>query len=256
MKAISLTGVNVFYGEEQALEDINLEVEEKEFLGILGPNGAGKSTLLKVILGLIEPATGKIRIFGSKLEQKRDLLGYVPQGANFNQQFPVSVLDVVLMGRLDNKIQLFKSYSPADKEKAVDLLEKLSIYDLKDRQIGQLSGGQLQKVLIARALAAEPEILLLDEPTASIDADTKTEIYSLLKELNEEITIVNVTHDMSAVSSHFDNIACLNQTLYYHGEKKLDSKTVNQVYGCPIDLIAHGVPHRVLKPHREVGDDD
>lgn len=256
MKAISVTGVNVFYDQVQALENIDLEVEDKEFLGVLGPNGAGKSTLLKLILGLVKPTTGEVRIFGSRVEEKRDILGYVPQGANFNQQFPISVLDVVLMGRLENKLQLFKSYSQADKEKAVSLLKKLEIYELKDRQIGQLSGGQLQKVLIARALAVEPEILLLDEPTASIDTETKTEIYSLLKKLNQEMTVVIVTHDMSAVSSYFDSIACLNQTLYYHGEKELDKKTVNQVYGCPIDLIAHGVPHRVLTPHLEEGYDD
>lgn len=128
---------------------------------------------------------------------------------------------------------------------------RLEIADLKHRQIGQLSGGQLQRVLIARALAVEPRILILDEPTASVDSASKTRIYEILKELNQEMTILIVTHDLSAVSSNIDKIACLNQQLFYHGRTELEAGLVEKVYGCPVDLIAHGVPHRVLRGHEE-----
>ena len=128
-------------------------------------------------------------------------------------------------------------------------MKKLDIFELRKRQIGQLSGGQLQKVLIARALMTNPKIILLDEPTASIDSSSTTQIYELLRELNENMTIIVVTHNLEAVSSYFDSIACLNKTLYHHNDKNLDSETVKNVYGCPIDLIAHGAPHRVLGKH-------
>ena len=249
--ALDIVNLSVFYGEDCALKEISLQVEEREFLGIIGPNGGGKTTLLKAILGLVPPESGEVRIFGGTGAQARRSIGYVPQFSRFDRRFPINVEEVVLMGRLTGRSPWFARYSREDREIVKSLLTRLEIADFRKRQIGQLSGGQLQRVLIARALAVEPKILILDEPTASVDSASKTRIYELLKELNQEITILIVTHDLSAVSSNIDKIACLNQQLFYHGRTELEAGLVEKVYGCPVDLIAHGVPHRVLRGHEE-----
>jgi len=249
--ALDISNLTVYYGEDCALKDISLQVEEREFLGIIGPNGGGKTTLLKAILGLVQPESGEIRIYGAAGTTARRSIGYVPQFSRFDRRFPISVEEVVLMGRLAGRSPWFLQFTNADRKLVDDLLERLEIAELKKRQIGQLSGGQLQRVLIARALAVEPRMLILDEPTASVDSASKTRIYEILKELNQEMTILIVTHDLSAVSSNIDRIACLNQQLYYHGRTEMEAGLVEQVYGCPVDLIAHGVPHRVLRRHEE-----
>jgi zinc transport system ATP-binding protein len=249
--ALEINNLSVFYGEDCALEKISLDVAEHEFLGIIGPNGGGKTTLLKAILGLVQPQSGTVRIFGETGDKARRNIGYVPQFSRFDRRFPISVEEVVLMGRLAGRSPWFVRYDAKDLELVESLLGRLEIADLKKRQIGQLSGGQLQRVLIARALAVEPRILILDEPTASVDSASKTRIYEILKELNAEMTILIVTHDLSAVSSNIDKIACLNQQLFYHGRTELEAGLVEKVYGCPVDLIAHGVPHRVLRGHEE-----
>lgn len=254
--AVELDDVSVNYGELEALKNINLKVEAGSFLGIIGPNGGGKTTLLKVILGLIEPQKGSVKIMGHPLNQAVDQIGYVPQVSNFDRSFPISVLDVVLMARLGGRVRFFHQYQKKDIEEAEAVLDRLNLLHLKDRQIGKLSGGQLQRVLIARGLAVEPKILLLDEPTASVDARSTSEIYELLKELNKDKTIIVVTHDMAAVSSYFDSLACLNEKLYHHGDKHLDQETTEQVFGCPVDLIAHGHPHHVFAPHGEEENND
>jgi zinc transport system ATP-binding protein len=251
--ALEIENLSVYYGEDCALEQINLNVEEHEFLGIIGPNGGGKTTLLKAILGLVEPQSGSIRIFGQTGAKARRHIGYVPQFSRFDRRFPISVEEVVLMGRLAGRSPWFIRFTAQEKKMVEELLARLEIADLKHRQIGQLSGGQLQRVLIARALAVEPRILILDEPTASVDSTSKTRIYDILKELNKEMTILIVTHDLSAVSSNIDRIACLNQQLFYHGKTELEAGLVEKVYGCPVDLIAHGVPHRVLQGHDDEG---
>lgn len=249
MYALEISDLNVYYGEDCALSGIRLNVADKEFLGIIGPNGGGKTTLLKAILGLVEPTSGSIRIYGETGATARRKIGYVPQFSKFDRKFPVSVQEVVLMGRLAGRSPWFLKYNNNDYSIVSELLDKLDLSELQHRQIGQLSGGQLQRVLIARAMAMEPRILVLDEPTASVDSASKTRIYEILKELNKEITILIVTHDLSAVSSHIDKIACLNQELYYHGDAELNEEIVEKVYGCPVDLIAHGVPHRILRGH-------
>lgn len=254
--AVELENISVKYGSLEALKSINMQVEVGSFLGIIGPNGGGKTTLLKVILGLIEPEVGKVKILGKPLKKAENQIGYVPQVSNFDRNFPISVLDVVLMARLGGRVKFFHQYNKQDIKKAEAVLDKLNLLQLKDRQIGKLSGGQLQRVLIARGLAVEPEILLLDEPTASVDARSTSQIYEILKELNEEKTIIVVTHDMAAVSSYFDTLACLNEKLYHHGDKHLDEKTTDQVFGCPVDLIAHGHPHHVFAPHGEEENND
>ncbi|MCG8501524.1 MAG: ABC transporter ATP-binding protein [Firmicutes bacterium] len=246
---IEMSGVSVYYDQICALDHIHLNIKEKEFLAIIGPNGGGKSTLLKVVLGLIKPDKGDVKVLGQPVRHSQSAIGYVPQFSSFDKQFPIDVTDVVLMGRLSDRIRLFHSFTKEDREIVEKVMKQLEIDGLKNRQIGQLSGGQLQRVLIARALVTNPKILMLDEPTASLDANAKTQIYAILKELNQKVTVVVVSHDMGAVSSHVNRIACLNKKLYYHGEAQLNNNVVRQVYGCPIDLIAHGIPHRVLKTH-------
>ena len=254
--AVELKNVSVKYGNLEALKDINMKVNEGSFLGIIGPNGGGKTTLLKVILGLVEPEVGEVKIFGHPHAQAVDKIGYVPQVSNFDRSFPISVVDVVLMAKLGGRVRFFHQYKKEDLKKAEAVLEQMNLLQLKDRQIGKLSGGQLQRVLIARGLAVEPEILLLDEPTANVDDSSTSQIYELLKELNEQKTIIVVTHDMAAVSSYFDSLACLNEKLYHHGDKHLDQDTTKQVFGCPVDLIAHGHPHHVFAPHGEEENND
>lgn len=246
---IEIKNLSVYYDSICALEDVNLAVRDREFLGIIGPNGGGKTTLLKVILGLIKPSSGSVRISGKHREKGKTPIGYVPQFMRFDRLFPVNVEEVVLMGRLPAHKGVFRRYDSEDRKVVQALMEKLEVLDLKDRQIGGLSGGQMQRVLIARALAMEPEILLLDEPTASLDAHYKTEIYSVLKELNKDITVIIVTHDTGVISSYVNSIACLNRKLYYHGEGELDNSVIQQAYGCPVDLIGHGIPHRVFNEH-------
>lgn len=237
---VSLNGINV-------LQDINLSIPKGDFLGIIGPNGGGKSTLLKTIVGLIKPDHGSIKIMGLDVKKGRQYIGYVPQYAHFDRNFPISVEEVVLLGRL-GKRNGFK-YSKQDQEIVSRVLKKVEMYELRKRQIGELSGGERQRVLVARALAFEPQILLLDEPTANIDEKFEADFYELLKELNHNITILLVTHDLSAVSRYVKNIACLNRTLYHQEGKEISPDVIDKMYSCPVDLIAHGVPHRVLKPH-------
>ena len=238
--AVSINGVSV-------LNNINLTVFDRDFLGIIGPNGGGKTTLLRTMLGLIEPDQGTISIMGKPLRQNRHLISYVPQYATFDRTFPISIWEVVLMGRLGKKIG--RRYSKQDHKIALEALERVEMENLKDRQIGQLSGGERQRVLVARALAAKPQILLLDEPTASVDSRFEAGFYDIMQELNKEITIILVSHDISAVSAYVKTIACLNQQLFYQHAKELTEEMVEHAYNCPVHLIAHGVPHRVLEPH-------
>lgn len=247
--AVCLQNVSAGYSKITALENINLNIEAGSFTGIIGPNGGGKTTLLKVMLGLLEPWTGQVRIFGQDPQENRRLVGYVPQATNINRQFPISVREVVSMGRLAGKSLFFHRYSTVDQDMINHCLTRLDVLDLAERQIGQLSSGQWQRVLIARALAVEPVLLLLDEPTSGLDANASSMVYELLQELNREITIIMVTHDTLAISAYVRDIACINHHLHYHGEPDISSELIMQLYGCPVDLIAHGVPHRVLEQH-------
>lgn len=247
-EVIDIRNVSVYYGSIPALKDVNLKVDRGDFLGIIGPNGGGKSTLLKVLLGLIKPDSGDVRIFGEKPPKARKHIGYVPQKSAYRPDFPANVREVVLMGRL-GKHRILKNYTREDLEAVDNALRKVKMLDFKDRQISELSGGQRQRVFIARALVSEPEILLLDEPVAGIDAMMQKEFYEILAGLKSKITIIMVSHDLSAVSTYVDKIACLNQTLFFHDSKEISESDLKQAYHCPVELIAHGMPHRVLKEH-------
>lgn len=247
--AIELDGVSFFYDNSPILTDVSMTVRERDFLAIIGPNGSGKTTLLKIILGILSPGQGSVRICGKSPHQAAGMIGYVPQETGLNKDFPISVLDVALMGRLGLSGRE-RRYTSGDRETARQVLDKVGMWDYCDRPIGKLSGGQRQRVLIARALSAEPKILLMDEPTASVDAQFQTYLYDLLKELNSTITIIVVSHDFSVLSTYINSVACLNQTLYYHEGSEITDEMLHSTYHCPVDLIAHGgVPHRVLRQH-------
>ena len=212
----SLHEVGFAYDANQpVLEGVSLAVETGDFLAIIGPNGGGKSTLLRLMLGLLTPQMGTVRLFDLPPEQARKRIGYVPQNTNVNTAFPIRVLDVVLMGNSAEHHPLF-GYSEAEKACAAKALEEVGMDAFAMRRIGDLSGGQRQRVMIARALCRHPELLILDEPTASIDAAGQKEIYDLLKRLNETITIIVVSHDLSVILGYADKAAHVNRTLTYH----------------------------------------
>ena len=247
-QVISIRDLWAGYDNELVLEEINLSVKELDFIGLVGPNGGGKTTLFKVLLGLLPPMRGEVRIMGKSAKEGRHYIGYVPQVIHFDRDFPISVWEVARMGRL-GKRGLLQRYTAEDDELVAEALDSVEMLELRERAIGELSSGQRQRVYIARALARGPEILLLDEPTSNIDPQVSTNIYELLSRSNEHITILMVSHDMSAISSYVKTVGCLNRRLFYHGEKQLTPDMLELAYQCPIDLIAHGVPHRVFPEH-------
>ena len=247
-EVISIRHLWAGYEREQVLEDINLTVYEGDFIGLIGPNGGGKTTLLRVLLGLLPFTRGEVQVMGRSVQEGRRMIGYVPQVVEFDREFPISVWDVARMGRLGQR-RLLQRYTAEDDAIVAEALRQVELLDLRRRPIGELSGGQRQRVYIARALATHPAILLLDEPTSSVDPQVSSSIYELLRELNEWVTIVLVSHDMSAISSHVKTVGCLNRRLFYHGEQEITAEMLELAYQCPIDLIAHGVPHRVFSAH-------
>ncbi|QGT98705.1 Zinc ABC transporter, ATP-binding protein ZnuC [Candidatus Syntrophocurvum alkaliphilum] len=232
------------------LEGVNLSVKQNDFLGIIGPNGGGKTTLIKTILGLIKPNRGKVYIYDESVQKNFKMLGYVPQHLDFDRRFPITVWETALMGRLGHKKGL--KFSKEDKEIVKESLNKTEIYHLRNRPMGKLSGGEKQRVLVARALASKPRILILDEPTASVDTRFETNFFELLSELNKDITIIMVSHDLGALSKHVDKIACLNRHLHYHNSKELTPEMIEKTYNCPVNLITPSATHNVLSSYKEV----
>ncbi len=247
-EVIAVRGLWAGYEHEQVLEDVHLLVRELDFIGLIGPNGGGKTTLIKVLLGLLPPTRGEVRVMGLPPREGRRYIGYVPQVVQFDREFPRSVWDVACMGRLGRR-GLFRRFTAEDDAIVADALRKVEMLDLRARPIGELSGGQRQRVYGARALATEPAILLLDEPTSSVDPQVRTSIFELLRQLNDHTTILMISHDMSAISSYVKTVGCVNRRLFYHNERQLTPEMLELAYQCPIDLVAHGVPHRVLAEH-------
>ena len=249
---LAVNNLWVRYGTHTVLEDIELTIEGPgEILGIIGPNGSGKTTLLKAILGLVPISKGNISIDGKPPEKARRFIGYVPQYSQYDYDFPICVEDVVLTGRL-KKAGLLRRYSQKDKSAVYDALKKVGMLDYKKSQIGALSGGQRQRVFIARALCNDPKFLLMDEPNTGLDAFMQDELYRLLEDLKKEMAIIVISHDIGAVSAHMDKIACMNRRLFFHDNKEMSRPDFISTYGCSIDLVAHGVPHRVLETHAYV----
>ena len=233
------------------LKEVNLTVRRGDFIALLGPNGGGKTTLLKLMLGLLKPNRGTIKIFNEPVGKSSHRIGYMPQHLHFNQSFPISVLDVVLMGKL-RPGKGWSRYSSKDRLAAQKAMEQMEMWEFRNRRVGELSGGQQQRVFIARALVDEPEVLFLDEPTTSVDTKHQTDLFDILKELNKTVTIIVVSHDVGIVSSHVKSVACVNQQLYYHDDSEITQEMLEMAYQCcPVDLVAHGMPHRVLQEHED-----
>ena len=237
------------YNGEMVLEDVNMTILQDDFIGLIGPNGGGKTTLLKVILGLIAPQAGTVQVMGKTPQKGRSQIGYVPQLAEFDTEFPISVRDVVRMGRLSNQ-RLFKPYTEEDDAVVSERLNWVDMLDHQNRALRELSGGQRQRVYIARALATEPALLVLDEPTVSVDIEASSHIYDLLYKINQNgVTIFLVSHDLAVISRYVKTIGCLNRRLHYHGDKQITEEMLRTGYGYPVDIIAHDLPQRVLGRH-------
>jgi len=205
-KAIEVRDLTFSYNGHLVLRDVNISIAQREFLAVIGPNGSGKTTLLKLFLGILKPSRGIVRVLGKEPSRVVSEIGYVPQDTSINKDFPISVLDVALMGRLGGAGHGYR-YSVADRRMAREALERVHMWEYAERPIGRLSGGQRQRVLIARALTGNPSILIMDEPTASVDKDFQTELFVFLKKLNDSMTIVVVSHDMSVLSSYVKSVA-------------------------------------------------
>lgn len=226
------------YDSEPVLSEITLDINRGDFTCIVGPNGGGKTTFLKLLLGLLRPAGGLIEVFGLPPAQARDRIAYVPQHMTFDPLFPISVIEVVLMGRL-SATPVIGSYTAEDRSIAVDSLKQVQAEDLAGRSFAALSGGQRQRVLMARALAAQPEILIMDEPTSSIDLEGAERMFRLFARLNESRTIIMVSHDLSLVCSSVKSVVCIRRTAVVHPTTRLNENTLKEIYGFDMSIIRH-----------------
>ena len=238
------------YNGETVLKDVHLDVRQGEFMAVIGPNGGGKTTLLKLMLGILKPDRGTIRILGTQPRKAASRIGYVPQDIHVNRGFPISVYDVVRMGRFRGGGG-WRSLSGDDRAALQQALERVKMWDLRSRRMDELSGGQRQRVYLARAMVSEPEILFLDEPMSNVDTKGQTEFYDFLLEINRTVTIVVVSHDAMILSSHARSVACVNRQLFYHDGPEITKDMLEMAYQCPVDLIGHGLPHRVFPMHSE-----
>lgn len=241
---VKIEGLSVSYEGTEALRNVNLSLYADDFVGIIGPNGGGKSTLVKSILGLI-PHSGTV-VFGRGIEGGYHI-GYMPQQNLFDKAFPISVEELVMSGLQAQK--RLGRYNSADKTKAKAILEQLGISHLGDRQIGELSGGELQRALLGRAIISEPRLLILDEPANFVDNKFENELYHLLRELNEHMAIVVVSHDVGTITSYVKSVVCVNRTVHRHDTAELTPELLEN-YHCPIQLVSHGtIPHTILAHH-------
>lgn len=248
-KLIELEKVTAGYGNKIVLKEVSLTIFKDDFLGIIGPNGGGKTTLLKVILGLVAPKSGTVRFFDGEKNVSSIKIGYLPQLNNIDKKFPISVRDVIASGLASEK-PTFRSFTNEQNERMEKVISQMGLNDLSQRPIGELSGGQLQRVLLGRSIVSHPQILILDEPNSYVDKRFESHFYQLLEEINKESAVILVSHDIGTVLSMVKNIACVNETLHYHSGSNVSAEWLGEKYACPIELIGHGdLPHRVLKKH-------
>ncbi len=237
-EVVKLENVSFSYDGKRILENVNLSVRNRDFLWIVGPNGGGKTTLMKIILGLLKPQQGTVEIFGGSPVKGRRKIGYMPQHAQLDQRFPVTAMDVVLMGSLPSGIKP-GPYSSENRRAALAALEGVGLGDQAGRTLGELSGGQQRRLLIARALAGNPELLMLDEPTANLDQQIEKELYDLLRRLSQRLTIIMVSHDPAFVSEFVHQVVCVNHTVAIHPTSDMERSSMQEIYGMPMRLVRH-----------------
>ena len=245
-KILEVESATVGYEDEVILRNVNFSVSDFDFVGVIGPNGGGKTTLLKLLLGEIKPQKGSVHYY--PMSPDESLFGYLPQVVSIDKKFPISVMEVALSGLLGRK-GIGGRFTSSDRRLANDMLQRMGILNLKNKAVGELSGGQLQRVFLCRALISHPRLLILDEPNTFVDNNFEKELYELLKDLNKEMAIIMVSHDLGTITSHVKTIACVNRNLHYHASNVISSEQL-AAYDCPIQIIAHGpVPHTVLSKH-------
>ena len=245
---IQLNRVSAGYGSKCVLRDINLTVYAGDFLGIIGPNGGGKTTLVKTILGLKKPSEGTVTFFRNGIPVPSIRMGYLPQYNKIDKAFPISVYEVVLSGL---RKSFWRRYTPEQHQAVSAMLRRMGLDALANSPIGALSGGQMQRALLGRAIISQPDVVILDEPNTYIDKRYEAQLYQILEEINRESTIILVSHDLGSVLQNVKSIACVNETLDYHPDTELPEGWLEDKFKCPIDLVGHGnYPHRVLKCHK------
>lgn len=262
-KVISFRNVNFGYGKHQVLSSVNFDIYKGDYLAVIGPNGGGKTTLLKLLLGLLQPRKGHIDILGLPPGKHAGQVGYMPQYTTVSESFPITVRDAVLMGKVSPGLKgVFGLKFKTGSDNAVETaLDRVGMLKHINRRISDLSGGQKQRVFIARAIVDQPKLLLLDEPAASVDQAGKSGLYCLLRELNKDMTVVMVSHDISVLGQGVKSVACVNRKVHLHDQPKITRELLDETYGqtekgyCPIELITHGeLPHRVLEYHNDSGE--
>ncbi len=237
-EAIEFNEVSFSFDTAPVLENVSFTINQGDFISILGPNGGGKTTLAKLMLGLYAPNSGKVLIHGKSPVQTRDIFGYVPQYSLFDPNFPVSVMDVVLMGRINN---FSIKYSKKDKLHAEKAMENVGINDIRLKPYSDLSGGQRQRVLIARALATDPQILLLDEPTANVDAAVEYKMSAMLSKLQKTMTILLITHDLGFVSELVNKVVCVNKKVHIHPTSGITEEHIRELYNDNMRIVRHDI---------------
>ncbi|MEG2573995.1 MAG: metal ABC transporter ATP-binding protein, partial [Bacteroides sp.] len=237
-KLIEISHLSAKYDSKMVLKDINLTVYNRDFLGIIGPNGGGKTTLIKLILGLMSPAEGNIRFYKDGQEMQEIKMGYLPQYSSIDKKFPISVREVVLSG-LSRQKSLINSFSKQQHEQVAEVIHRMGLEGLEKRAIGQLSGGQLQRALLGRAIVSNPDVVILDEPNTYIDKRFEAKLYQQLEEINKERAIILVSHDIGTVLQNVKTIACVNESLDYHPDTEVPSEWLEEHFGCPIELLGH-----------------
>lgn len=246
---ISLENVAAAYDGKQVLSDVNLKVREKDFIGIIGPNGGGKTTLVKLILGLISPTAGKIDFYKEGKPVDKIKIGYLPQYSSLDKKFPISLFELVLSG-LSGQKPLFHPFDRNQRDMATETIRRMGMEGLEQAPVGTLSGGQLQRALLGRAIVSSPDVVILDEPSTYLDKRFEEHLYPLLEEINRKSAILLVSHDIGTILQNVKSVACVNETLDYHPDTEISSQKIEAVFGCPIDLLGHGeMPHRILKRH-------
>lgn len=241
-----MKSVSVRYGTVPVLENVNFKIFQNDFIGVIGPNGGGKTTLLKTVLGIVKPYSGQLLLNDRFIAQKK--IGYLPQISTGDTNFPLNVRDVILSGLMAGK-GIFSVMNSDDRKRAAMVIEELGLSDMDKSSLNELSGGQLQRVFLGRAIIGDPKLLLLDEPGNFVDATFEKDFYEKLKDLNKRMAILMVSHDVGTISAHIKSFACVNKNLHYHPSHEITDEDL-LAYGCPIQLVTHGdVPHTVLKKH-------